>query len=409
MTIQSSRTGRTQKSTGMKDPENVPLSLLSQARIAAALMLCTWLVTFFLCRNLVQENPVALLALLPGLTVAVYLSRQLLIHLDANHRVGESDRSYPTLGAATWITLLRAVALVALAGFLPLAARPPHALPPALLWAPGLVYLGIALADLLDGYVARMEHRETELGKRLDIETDAAGMLVAVLVAVSFGRLPLLSLLVGLAYYFFIFGIWWRRKRHLPLIALQSRPYARIIAGFQMGLVAMAMLPIFNPTFTFLVAYMVMTLLLAGFARDWLVVSCRVHCDRDQQTILDLMARRVCTQLLPLALRLIILTVGAGVLGTNISPTRSCWQWAQILCALLAGAGCLGRSAALLLTLLLSLNISPFGTSAATLALLGTSAALMLSGTGPWSLWSPEERVLYRRDQDGSLAGGENP
>jgi CDP-diacylglycerol--glycerol-3-phosphate 3-phosphatidyltransferase len=377
--------------------------------MAAALMLCTWLGTLFLCRNLVREDPVAILALLPGLAVAVYLSRQLLLHLDANHRVGETDRSYPTLGAATWITLLRGVALVALAGFLPLAALHPQALPPALLWAPGLVYLGIALADLLDGYVARITHRETELGKRLDIETDAAGMLVAVLVAVGFGRLPLLSLLVGLAYYLFIFGMWWRRKHHLPLMELQGRPYARIIAGFQMGLMAMAMLPIFNPIFIYLAAYMVMTLLLTGFARDWLVVSCRVNVDRNQQTPLDLMARRVFTQLLPLALRLMLLTVGAGLLATSIAPTYSCWQWALILCAFLAGAGFLGRSAALLLTLLLSLNISPLSTSAATLALFGTSAALMLSGTGPWSLWSPEERLLYRRDHDVSLAGGKRP
>ena len=80
-----------------------------------------------------------------------------------------------------------------------------------------------------------------------------------------------------------------------------------------------------------------------------------------------------------------------------------------MLCSLLAGVGCLGRSAALLLTLLLSLNISPFGTSASTLALFGAAAALMLSGTGPWSLWSPEERILYRRNPDGAEEGSESP
>ena len=37
------------------------------------------------------------------------------------------------------------------------------------------------LADLLDGFVARRQQRQTELGQRLDIETDAAGLLVALL------------------------------------------------------------------------------------------------------------------------------------------------------------------------------------------------------------------------------------
>jgi phosphatidylglycerophosphate synthase len=173
----------------------------------------------------------------------------------------------------------------------------------ALVWAPGLIYLGISLADLLDGFVARRQHRQTELGQRLDIETDAAGLLVALLVAVSLDRLPALTLLVGLAYYLFIFGIWWRQQRHLPLVALQSRPYARIIAGFQMGVVALALLPLFNPPFTFIAAALVMTPLLVGFGRDWLVVSCRLRIDSNQRTALDHWAGLVLARFLPLVLR----------------------------------------------------------------------------------------------------------
>jgi CDP-diacylglycerol--glycerol-3-phosphate 3-phosphatidyltransferase len=152
--------------------------------------------------------------------------------------------------------------VVGLAGFLPFSVQRGLRLPGILIWTPGIIYLGISLADLLDGFVARKQGRKTELGKRLDIETDAAGLLVASLVAVALGRLPAIYLLVGLAYYPFILGIWVRRKRALAVITLQPRPYARIIAGFQMGFVGLALLPIFEPAFIFVSALIFMTPLL---------------------------------------------------------------------------------------------------------------------------------------------------
>jgi len=389
-------------------PETVPSPLRRQAWLAAALLFCPWLVTLILCGPLFRQPTLAILTLLPGLTVAIYLQLRLVIHLGSNHRSGETDRLFPTLGAATWITLLRASAIVALACFLPLAVQPAPAWQPDLIWAPGLIYLGIALADLLDGFVARRQHRQTELGQRLDIETDAAGLLVALLVAVSLDQLPAFTLLVGLAYYLFLFGIWWRQQRHLPLIALQPRPYARIIAGIQMGVVALALLPLFNPPFTSIAAALVMTPLLVGFGRDWLVVSCRLRIDSNQHTALDHWAGRVSARFLPLGLRLLLLAGGIVTLAQGAaSLPHPVWLWAQSLCCLLAGVGWMGRSAALLLTLLLSCSLAPYGTGLPVLVLFGIAATLMLTGTGPLSLWSPEERILYRRSRDGAPAGNE--
>ncbi len=395
--------------TPSNPPAMIPSSLHRQAWLAAALLLCPWLATLYLCRPLFSQHPLTLLSLLPGLTVAIYLQRQLITHLGTNHRCGETDRPFPTLGAATWITLLRAAAIVALAGFLPLAVPPGHAWPPMLTWAPGLLYLAISLADLMDGFVARRQHRETELGQLLDIETDAAGLLVALLLAVCLQRLPVLSLLVGLAYYCFIFGIWWRRQRHRPIIPLQSRPYSRIIAGIQMGLAAMALLPMFDPAFTSIAALLVMTPLLAGFIRDWLVVSCRINIDNNQETLLDHWAGRILTRFFPLALRLSMLAAGITPLTANDSyQASSFWLAAQSLCCLLAALGCMGRSAALLLALILSCNLTPFGSNLSVLVLFGLAATLMLTGTGPLSLWAPEDQILYRRTQDASVTWSSN-
>jgi len=388
----------------------LPASLQRQAWLATVFLFCPWVATLVLAYPIFRAHPLVLLALLPGAGVALALQYQLWTYLGANHRQGMAAPLFPDLGTANWITLLRGVAIVALAGFLPLALLPGQALPPALSWAPGLLYLGVSLADLADGFVARRQRRQTELGQQLDIATDGAGLLVALLVAVSLQRLPACTLLVGLAYYLFLGGIRWRRQRHLPLIALQSRPYARIIAGIQMGLVAMALLPIFHPICTTIAALLVMTPLLAGFARDYLVVSCRINIDSNQHTVVDHWSGLVLGRYLPLGLRLAILVSALLALATNVAPPLPAW-WlaAQTLCCLLAVLGCLARSSALLLCLLLGSHWTPFGTALPSLILFTLATTLLLTGTGPLSLWAPEEDILYRRNRDQSLATGGQP
>lgn len=374
----------------MDQPRIVPLRLRRQVRVAAVVFIGPWLATIFLYWPQFRLHPAMLLGLLPGLAVALRIQEQLSHHLASNHRIGEEVPIFTTLGAANWITLLRAGAVVGLAGILPLAIQRGQALPEALRWAPGIIYLGISLADLVDGYIARQQRRETVLGKRLDIESDAAGLLVASLVAVALGRLPVVYLLVGLAYYPFILGIWIRQRRALPVIALQPRPYARIIAGFQMGLVGMALLPIFSPPFLFVAALIFMTPLLVGFWRDWRVVSGRVKNDGRASALMR--------KTMPWALRLVILAAGVLTLARyNVFQTHPLWQLAHGLCCLLAGLGCMGRSAGLGLTLMLGSTSSPFGMSAISMVTFGASATLMLTGTGAMSLWAPEESILYRR------------
>ncbi len=378
--------------------------------LAVFLLIAPWLLTIFLGWPHFRHGPGTALALLPGLAVALLLLHQLHHYLGCNHRPGEGERIFSSLGAANWITLLRGSAIVGLAGFFPLALALRGGLHGPLAWAPGLIYLGVSVADLVDGLVARKQGRETELGKRLDISTDAAGLLVASLLAVALGQLPGLYLLVGLAYYPFVFGIWLRQRRGLPVVALQPRPYARIIAGFQMGLVGVALLPVFSPSFTFIAAIIFMMPLLAGFLRDWLVVSCRMQTDACQQTAWDGRAATMWTRVLPLVLRLVVLMAGGmALVDRTVFPAGPSWPGAYSACCLLAGLGFMGRTAGLVLALLLGIHQAPTGVDANTMLVFGSAVLLMLTGTGGLSIWSPEEAFLYRRKACGPSACGKNP
>jgi phosphatidylglycerophosphate synthase len=295
---------------------------------------------------------------------------------------------------------MRGGAVVALAGFLPAALNRQEIQATFFTWTPALIYLGISLADVVDGMFARLSKRETELGKKLDIETDAAGLLIASLVAVALGRLPVLYLLAGCAYYFFTTGICLRQARSLPVFELRPRPYARITAGFQMGLVALGLMPLFNGLFTRIAAVLFMIPLLLGFARDWLVVSGWLPTGKNQQGDLDRWAEEFSNKQLAPFMRLLLLAAWLCILVTNegLHPALS-WQIAISIFCLLAVTGFLGRSASLCLVLLLAGSHSPFGFSTASVALFVSAAALLLTGTGVRSLWAPEERYLYRRNK----------
>jgi hypothetical protein len=66
----------------------------------------------------------------------------------------------------------------------------------------------------------------------------------------------------------------------------------------------------------------------------------------------------------------------------------------------MAAAGSLGRCASLALILLLASVFSPFEPTAAILLIFCGAVILLLGGTGSWSVWTPEEDILYRRHSD---------
>jgi len=181
----------------------------------------------------------------------------------------QNEKVMPALGAANWITLFRGGLIAFLAGFLfqPWPGRSDGC--GWTLWIPGVIYTTAAACDIIDGYVARMTANQTRLGEILDTKMDALGLLVASLLAISYGQLPIFYISVGAAYYILRFAVWLRKRMGKPCSTVKRRSGARLMAAAQMGFVGIVLLPLLSPPAITIAAVFLMTPFLAGFFLDW--------------------------------------------------------------------------------------------------------------------------------------------
>jgi len=200
----------------------------------------------------------------------VFLSRR----TDLNHPPGDPNAVADGVGVANAVTLGRGLLYAGVAGFV--LTGP---LPGAWAWAPALLYGSGAALDAVDGAVARRLGRPTVLGEKLDMGTDTLGFLVAPLVGVAWGRIPIWYLTLSAARYLFKLGRWRRQRRSLPVFDLPSSRVRRPLAGVQMAFIAVALAPVFPPSVIAVIAGVVVVPSLAVFARDYLVVA--GHIGRD--------------------------------------------------------------------------------------------------------------------------------
>jgi CDP-diacylglycerol--glycerol-3-phosphate 3-phosphatidyltransferase len=147
----------------------------------------------------------------------MFVGWQLWRRLDLN-RVSAQDALYPTLGLANHLSILRGGLIASTGGFL----FQPQATG-LMAWIPGVLYCIAAILDRMDGYVARRSKHTSLLGNELDTVYDALGLLVAPLLAVSYGKLHWSFLLVSAAYYIFVWGLYWRRRHNLPVYPLMPK------------------------------------------------------------------------------------------------------------------------------------------------------------------------------------------
>ena len=337
--------------------------------------------------------------------------------LPANHREDE-ERLLPTLGYGTALTIGRGLAIVLLAGFI-FSPRPPG----WWAWLPALLYTIGAIFDFLDGYVARITNHATKLGEHLDMEFDVVGIFAAVLLAISYGQLPVWYLLLGLAREIFLFGHWTLRKMGRPVYDLPPSADRRLTAGLQMGFLCVVLWPVFSPPATTVAALLFAIPMVISFGRDWLVTSGMMRQESQQYRRIRAVAKQILEQWVPLVARLVGTIAGLRLLVASV-PLFDGWLahaaqiglnigapalWLIVVLSAVAlvffAAGIVGRLVAIVLIALASWDVLAAGFYWPTNGLLLASAIIVLQlGSGAFALWQPEEALLRHRAGDRRMA-----
>lgn len=203
----------------------------------------------------------------PVVIVAVLELAYLFTHLESNHPEGATRQLYESLGVANHVTLLRGGLFAATAGFVFLEPRG------FIAWVPALLYGTGSGLDSIDGTLARARDRMTVLGQRLDMAVDSLGFVVAPVVAVVWGRLPLWYLSLSAARYLYLAGTTWRRRRGRPVYDLPESSVRRPLSGLQMAFITFALAPLLPSDTVHVLAIVVLPPSLIVFFRDYLVVA----------------------------------------------------------------------------------------------------------------------------------------
>jgi CDP-diacylglycerol--glycerol-3-phosphate 3-phosphatidyltransferase len=153
--------------------------------------------------------------------------------------------------------------------------------------------------------------------------------------------------------------------------------------------------------------------LLAGFLRDWLVVSGRIKSGPSQPTPWEEKWRCLFREWLPVGLRAVLLLSSLAALektaaffsGNAEGPFYIFGPIVQpilLLSVVMVSLGVMGRLAALPILLLSGLWISRQGSDPMWCLLMVAAAALLITGSGNLSLWRPEEKYLGMTAQNTS-------
>ncbi len=318
-------------------------------------------------------------------TVWAYLLGFTRRHLPLNcAAAGEPVRH--ALGLGNRLTLLRGLLYTVLAGFVWLPS------PPGLLaYAPGALFTVAALTDLFDGYLARTRGETTHLGAKLDVEVDSVGLLVAVVLAVRLGQLPLAFVAIGAIYYVFRGAVWgWKRMGGRPR-PLPASPLRRLVGGFQVGFLCVILWPVFSPPATTLAGAVFAAFLALSFGRDALFVTGRLAPSAVEWE------RRVLFGPAATAARVAaVLAVGAFLVAQPLDAGLLAVYLATALFAACVACGLTGRLGATGLLLVACIDLLLVGFRPANAALLVAALLVMLLGTGPRSLWQPSDAVFLR-------------
>ncbi len=329
--------------------------------------------------------------LLISAVVSFYLAIFIWFSLEHNHRPSE-NRLIPSFGIGSSITLGRGLLLAGLAGFLT------SPLPDGFFaWLPGMLYLTAGLLDYFDGYLARRTNQVTVLGEILDIRLDSLGVFAAALLAIQYGQLPYWYLLVAFARYIYLFGLWLWRRAGFEVHELPPSVSRRLFAGLQMGFLTVMLLPLFSPPGTHIAALLFALPFLVGFTRDWLYAAGILRTsERPDSEIISIL-----NQWASLSIRLavsttIVLLISQSIGNlSNLSSPMALMILVNLLVAVTIAFGIAGRLFAVIGLCMLGFAQMYTPLTTVQILLAAGYVALIYLGTGAYSLWKPEDRVLF--------------
>lgn len=327
----------------------------------------------------------------------VYLLVGLWRNLDKNHRPGEIDL-LPTFGWGNTLSLVRGVLMMALVGFLFQPRPGAGSLNDWRSWVPGLLYTLAALPDYVDGYFARITNHVTKLGEWLDMTLDSVGVLAATFLAFQYGTIPWWYLPIGLARYLFLAGIWLRERRGLPVYEMPYSVRRRGFAALKMGFMFVILLPPFMAPGTHLGAAAFGIPFAAGFLWDWGYVSGLISPDAGNQYP---RLKHFILRWLPLIPRgLAVALIGPSLLRHWQTPDLQWLAILEIIVTILLALGVWPRTVAIGAVILVGVNQVLTPLTIDQLTLIVAYISLIFLGTGAYSLWPFEERLIYHRIGD---------
>lgn len=383
---------------------NQPTSLLRRWSLAALAYIGVWLLGYWSLENWDYAYPNRWL-LLAGVMLLVALT---ILGGNLRHnRRSENGPLLPTLGYGNGMTLARGMLLLLLSGFLfsPRPAEP-------FLWVPALLFTASRLIDCFDGYVARITRHDTKLGAILDIEFDGLDLLVAVLLGIQYGVLPVWYVVLAVSRQLFVMGLWLRSRAGKPNREWPPSDNRRVIAAYQTGFITVMLWPVFTPPLSTLASVLFAIPLIYSFGRDWLVVSYVLDPDSPFYQRARVGIKTFFEGWLPLVARVVAFTLTVLMLWRE-APAFSHWQpyFSQLglpahwllpllavvfsLAAICVLLGIASRATALVLIYLACLDIWAGGFVWYENALLFTAASIATHLGSRWlTLWQPEEPVL---------------
>lgn len=169
------------------------------------------------------------------------------------------------LGWGNGITLLRLFLIVLLAG-----AIVPLDLSGWMRWAVTLLWVTSSLLDLVDGWLARRTGRVTVLGEKLDMETDGVSVVVAALVGMGQGTLPVWFLAIALLRPLFVGALAWRTRQGHASGTWPESQRRRLVAALQWVFLGGALWPDLSEPLLATAIWLVSLALVGSFGRDWL-------------------------------------------------------------------------------------------------------------------------------------------